>query len=75
MLSAGQRRRVALARLLLGTARLWILDEPFTAIDKAGVDNIERLIREHVTAGGMAILTTHHPADLKDCKVRDLHLS
>lgn len=59
-LSQGQRRRVALARLALArTASLWILDEPFTALDVAAVANLEALIAGHVAAGGMAVLTTH----------------
>ena len=68
-LSQGQRRRVSLARLALGAgkgggkhaARLWILDEPFAALDTAAVAHLENLIANHVTAGGMAVLTTHQP--------------
>jgi heme exporter protein A len=63
-LSAGQRRRVGLARLLLSPAILWILDEPFTAIDAAGVRQIESLIAEFVDGGGMVMLTTHHALDI-----------
>jgi len=59
MLSAGQNRRVSLARLYLSKAPLWILDEPFTAIDKRGVAAKEALIRQHVDRGGSVILTTH----------------
>ena len=59
-LSAGQQRRVALARLYLDPPRLWILDEPFTAIDKAGVARLEQTIVEHARQGGAVILTTHH---------------
>ena len=64
-LSAGQNRRVSLARLYMNTARLWILDEPFTAIDKSGVAAKERLLADHVSSGGSVILTTHH--DLTSC--------
>lgn len=60
-LSAGQKRRVALARLWLTQKRLWLLDEPFTALDVSGVDVLERRIREHLQAGGIVILTTHQP--------------
>jgi len=65
-LSQGQRRRVSLARLALGAgnenaARLWILDEPFAALDAAAVAHLEHLILRHVTTGGMAVLTTHQP--------------
>ena len=59
-LSAGQHRRVALARLFLHAAPLWILDEPFTAIDQGGVKEIEQLIADHAQQGGGVILTTHH---------------
>ena len=59
-LSQGQRRRVALARLRLSQARpLWILDEPFTALDVASVERTRDLIVNHLTAGGMVALTTH----------------
>jgi heme exporter protein A len=58
-LSAGQKRRLALARLLLADAALWILDEPVTNLDTAGIDLVERLIVEHVERGGMAIAAAH----------------
>jgi heme exporter protein A len=60
VLSQGQRRRVALARLMLSAAApLWVLDEPFTALDVRAVTFMQRLLSEHVRAGGAAILTTH----------------
>lgn len=59
-LSAGQKRRVALARLFVETCPLWILDEPFTAIDRQGVTELEGWLRDHAAAGGMILLTTHH---------------
>lgn len=59
-LSAGQKRRVALARLFIEQAPLWVLDEPFTAIDHAGVQALERWLDEHRQQGGMVLLTTHH---------------
>jgi len=58
-LSAGQQRRVALARLFISANRLWILDEPFTAIDQSGIAHLEGLIARHMQRGGMVILTTH----------------
>ena len=58
-LSAGQQRRAALARLLITKAPLWVLDEPFTAIDKQGVAQLEQLLMAHVKSGGMVILSTH----------------
>jgi heme exporter protein A len=59
-LSAGQKRRAALARLFVERCPLWILDEPFTAIDRQGVAELEGWLRDHATGGGMVLLTTHH---------------
>lgn len=73
-LSAGQRRRVALARLLLLPGRLWILDEPFTALDVAGRDLVESLLLEHTQRGGMAIVTSHHAVNLEGSVVQTLQL-
>ena len=58
-LSQGQKRRVALARLLANAAQVWILDEPFTALDVAAVELLQEVIRRHIADGGMAIVTTH----------------
>jgi len=58
-LSAGQHRRIALARLYQSNAPIWILDEPFTAIDKQGVAGLEMLFSLHAQRGGCVILTTH----------------
>lgn len=58
-LSAGQQRRVALARLWLSECPLWILDEPLTAIDKQGVAELISLFEQHAQQGGMVLLTTH----------------
>ncbi|MGD8957263.1 MAG: cytochrome c biogenesis heme-transporting ATPase CcmA [Chromatiaceae bacterium] len=58
-LSQGQKRRVALARLLVNQASLWVLDEPFTALDVAAVQLLEEVIRQHVEHGGLAVVTTH----------------
>ncbi len=60
LMSAGQQRRVSLARMLLSQAKLWIIDEPFTALDKQGVQELEALLSAHALAGGAIILTTHH---------------
>jgi heme exporter protein A len=59
-LSAGQQRRVALARLFIEQKAVWILDEPFTAIDKEGVAALESTLVQHASNGGLVILTTHH---------------
>ncbi len=58
-LSAGQHRRIALAQLWQSKAPVWILDEPFTAIDKLGVEKLEKLFIKHAESGGCVILTTH----------------
>ncbi len=63
-LSAGQRQRVALARLLTCASLLWVLDEPFTALDADGVAVVDEILHEHVRAGGAAIITSHHPVAL-----------
>ncbi len=73
--SAGQRRRLALARLLLLKARLWILDEPFTSLDRAGIQQMEQLFVEHVTSGGMVIMSAHHDLALSGIKVQRVNLS
>jgi heme exporter protein A len=74
-LSAGQQRRVALARLYLADAPpLWVLDEPFTAIDKQGVAQLERHLAAHCERGGMVVLTTHHSLQHKPATYRELDL-
>jgi len=65
-LSAGQQRRIALARLWFTDCLLWILDEPFTAIDKKGVAIIERLLLQHTQKGGMVILTSHQSLSIPE---------
>ena len=60
VLSAGQRRRVAMARVLGVRALLWLLDEPFTNLDAGGSETFAALIAEHVSEGGMAVVVAHH---------------
>lgn len=74
MLSAGQRRRVALARLWLSRAALWVLDEPFTAIDRDGIRDLEECLAQQATRGGMVILTTHQTLHLDASRVHHLRL-
>ncbi len=74
VLSQGQKRRVAMARLLVNRAQLWILDEPFTALDLAAVDFLQSVIRSHVEDGGMVILTTHQEVSLTRGQVKQLQL-
>lgn len=73
-LSAGQRRRVAMARVLLARAPLWLLDEPFTNLDVDGVRDLSTLIAEHARAGGLAVLTAHSELDLPSAGLRRLEL-
>lgn len=75
VLSQGQRRRVALARLLIGEAHLWILDEPLTALDVGAVGLMQELIGEHLSKGGMVIFTTHQPLQVSGVTTRLLNLS
>jgi heme exporter protein A len=74
VLSQGQKRRVGLARLLVSKARLWVLDEPFTALDSMAVGMLQSVIREHVDHGGLVILTTHQEVGLTRGQVKQLQL-
>jgi heme exporter protein A len=69
-MSAGQQRRVALARLKLWDAKLWLLDEPASNLDTAGQAVLTGMLLSHLGQGGMAILATHHPVELSgtDCR-------
>ena len=71
-LSAGQRRRVLLARLAVRKAPLWILDEPFTALDVKAVEMLSCLIEDHLAGNGMVILTSHQSMPLPNGKVLKL---
>ena len=72
-LSAGQRRRIGLARLMLDPAPIWVLDEPLTALDDAGQGLFERLLERHLARGGLALLATHH--DLAPAPARVLRIA
>lgn len=74
-LSAGQQRRVALARLWLTRATLWILDEPFTAIDVNGVERLTQRMAQHTEEGGIVILTTHQPLNVATDRIRRIALT
>lgn len=73
-LSAGQKRRVALAQLLLTRARLWILDEPYTSLDVAAIAFLEEIFKQHVQNGGMLIITSHQPVTVDGCVLKRLVL-
>lgn len=70
-LSAGQNRRVALARLYLSEALIWVLDEPYTALDTQGIAKLEALFESHASRGGCVLLTSHQPPQVPSLK----HLS
>ncbi len=74
-LSQGQKRRVALARLLVSQASLWVLDEPFVALDVAAVELLQSIIARHVDNGGMVILTTHQEVPLTSGEIKRFSLN
>jgi len=74
-MSAGQRRRLALARLLAIDCRLWILDEPFTALDRESRDIFHKQLENHAAEGGMLVLAAHHDLELENIEVKRINLS
>jgi heme exporter protein A len=74
VLSQGQKRRVALARLLLAPRVLWIMDEPFNALDVKAVGMIQTVLSEHLDNGGMVVLTTHQEVEIINYRARHIHL-
>jgi heme exporter protein A len=74
-LSAGQRRRIGLARLALDPADLWVLDEPLTALDDAGQELFVDLLDRHLAGGGLALAATHHRLSPPSAVVRELRLA
>jgi heme exporter protein A len=73
VLSAGQRRRVAMARVLAMNATVWLLDEPFTNLDASGSGLMSELLQAHVEGGGLALVVAHHELELS-CRVKRLEL-
>ncbi len=73
-LSAGQKKRAALARLLLLPATLWLLDEPYANLDHAGAGLINRLLQWHTDAGGAALVSSHNTANFGDAAMQRIHL-
>lgn len=71
-LSAGQKRRVNLARVLAAPAPLWLLDEPTTALDKATIKRLEEGLKNHQRAGGMIVVSTHQDMNLINDRTLDL---
>lgn len=74
-LSAGQQRRVALARLWLSDAPLWMLDEPFTSLDARGIETLTRQLERQVLGGGSVLMTTHQPLRALACPLRAITLN
>jgi heme exporter protein A len=74
VLSAGQRRRVSLARVLAMRASIWLLDEPYANLDAAGSELVSELLQAHVEAGGLALVVAHRDLALR-CEVRRLELN
>jgi heme exporter protein A len=74
VLSAGQRRRVAMARVLAMCASVWLLDEPYTNLDASGTDLMSGLLQAHVDGGGLALVVAHHELKLP-CNIRRLELN
>jgi heme exporter protein A len=74
-LSAGQKRRLALARLVATEARLWIMDEPFTSLDKASMAMFQRMFEKHLETDGCIVMTSHHDIEMPGSNVVRLDLS
>ena len=74
VLSAGQQRRVALARMLLAKARIWMMDEPFTNLDSDGQELVGELLSEHLSTGGACVVASHQPLAIEG-RIRRIALS
>lgn len=74
-LSAGQKRRLALARLVVTEAKLWIMDEPFTSLDKASMAMFQTMFEKHLELGGIIVMTSHHDIEMPQSDVVRLNLS
>jgi len=74
-LSAGQRRRLAMARVILAQAALWLLDEPFTNLDTDGVQMLARVVAGHLDAGGAALIASHQPPVIPGHTARRVELA
>lgn len=75
VLSQGQKKRVALARLLIGKTALWILDEPLVALDISAVEMIKEILEQHLAQGGMVVMTTHQEIDIAAVTTQQLQLA
>ncbi len=73
-MSAGQKRRIGLTRIFMAASKLWLLDEPFNALDKDGKKIIEQLIVDHCKTGGMVIFATHQTMEIDGYPLQHIHL-
>ena len=73
-LSAGQRKRCALARLLVSESRLWLLDEPYSNLDQEGVELVDKMLNNHLESGGACVLATHGAHRPRWAGTQDYHL-
>ena len=73
-MSAGQKRRIGLTRLFMANSKLWLLDEPFNALDRYGKVILEQLIVKHCSDGGMVIFATHQPMEIDGYPLMHIHL-
>ena len=74
-LSAGQKRRLALSRLIVTEAKLWILDEPFTSLDKNSMAMFESMFEQHLEQQGIIVMTSHHDIEMVNADIQRLDLS
>ena len=75
LLSEGERRRAAIARLVVGRSSLWLLDEVLTSLDRIAVETIQLVIEDHLAAGGMAIVATHQELKLSSGRSQRIELA
>lgn len=73
-LSAGQKRRVALARLAISESKLWLLDEPFSSLDDQASETVVELVEQHLNSDGLCLMTSHQTIDWRDLKTKQIQL-
>ena len=73
-LSAGQKRRVALARLAISESKLWLLDEPFSSLDDQASETVVELVEQHLNSDGLCLMTSHQMIDWRDLKIKQIQL-
>lgn len=73
-LSAGQRKRCSLSRLLFCDEALWLLDEPYSNLDRDGIDMLNRIVKDHLEAGGSCVMTTHGSLRPEGFELQECHM-